>query len=497
MRRSFKHLFIVAALSSFVLTSGFLHGQNSAEESCTIGVAAGSATPDGRPLLWKTRDYASSPDNEVVYCLSFKYKYIGVLNADDNWTPWMGINEHGFSIVNANISDLPTNSSGLGNGGLMGHALGNCRTVAEFMHFLDSTNRTGRSTHANYGVIDSAGAAAIFETGGNTYYKYDAAEVPEGYIVRTNFSLKGGGTGGIERYRRTSELIEMFASGDSLNHKSILRYQMRDFSDEYSEPVDVPFNDTWGNGKPFGYIYCEKSICRPSSVSATVIHGVKPSEYAGLTTMWTILGQPASTIAIPYWAVGNTPLEADGAVTSSLCDKAAIIRSLLFDYDPDGDYINSYKLIDGAGKGLWPCLFNLEDSVLNNTEAYLDSIRLSGTLPAIHMIAKESAIAVRVLESLGHCMNTLTTSIEHNKVTRNINLYPNPAREKIYLNNPGEDGMIITIFNPAGTIVLSCRLTGTGLHELDIKSLESGIYIIVLTGSGGLAERHILVKNSG
>jgi hypothetical protein len=489
------HLLDLAALLCFILTSGHLSGQNSAEESCTIGVAAGSATPDGRPLVWKTRDYASSPDNEVVYCSSFKYKYVGVLDAGDLWTPWMGVNEHGFSIVNANITDLPTNTSGLGNGGLMGHVLGKCRTVAEFMHFLDSTNITGRSTHANYGVIDSTGAAAIFETGGNAYYYYNVADVPEGYIVRTNFSLEGGGTGGMERYKRSSELIKMFASGDSLNHKSILRYQQRDFSDEYSEPVSVPFNDSWSSGKPYGYIYCEKSICRPSSVSATVIHGVKPSEYAGLTTMWTILGQPASSIAIPYWAIGNTPGEADGPVTSSLCDKAAMIRSLLFDYAPDGDYINSYKLIDGTGKGLWPCLFSIEDSVLNNTEAYLDSIRLSSTLPVNHMIAKESAIAARVLASLEICMNRLTTSIEPNKVAGNINVYPNPARDKIYLNYPGEDGMIITIFNPAGTIVLSCRLTGTGPHELDIKSLKSGIYIIVLTGSKGLAETHILVKS--
>lgn len=494
MRRSFKHQFIVAALLCFILTSAPLSGQNSAEESCTIGVAAGSATPDGRPLLWKTRDNASTPDNEVVYCSSFKYKYVGVLNADDVWTPWMGVNEHGLSIVNANSTDLPTNTSGLGNGGLMGHALGKCRTVAEFMHFLDSTNITGRSTHTNYGVIDSTGAAAIFETGGNAYYYYNVADVPEGYIVRTNFALNGGGTGGIERYNRSSELIKMFASGDSLNLKSILRYQLRDFSDEYSEPVSVPFNGSWSNGKPFGYIYCEKSICRPSSVSATVIHGVKPSEYGGLTTMWTILGQPASTIAIPYWAIGNTPGEADGAVASSLCDKAALIRSLLFDYAPDGDYINSYKLRDGAGKGLWPRLFSLEDSVLNNIEAYLDSIRLSSTLPVDHMIAKESAIAARVLEGLGYCMNTLTTSIESDKVTSQIMLYPNPASGNIYFDNPGEDELIITIFNLAGLEVSGNRVTGAGVHEIDIRPLNSGIYIVVFTGPG-IAERHLLVKS--
>ena len=35
-------------------------------EGCTVGVASGRATPDGRPLLWKTRD-GSAMNNEVYY----------------------------------------------------------------------------------------------------------------------------------------------------------------------------------------------------------------------------------------------------------------------------------------------------------------------------------------------------------------------------------------------------------------------------------------------
>ena len=44
-------------------------GQSLGKEECTIGVALGSATVDGRPLLWKTRDYSSDPDNKVRYAL--------------------------------------------------------------------------------------------------------------------------------------------------------------------------------------------------------------------------------------------------------------------------------------------------------------------------------------------------------------------------------------------------------------------------------------------
>ena len=46
-------------------------------DGCTIGVAAGSATSDGRPLLWKTRDGGRSKyNNEVSYITFHKYKFI-------------------------------------------------------------------------------------------------------------------------------------------------------------------------------------------------------------------------------------------------------------------------------------------------------------------------------------------------------------------------------------------------------------------------------------
>lgn len=77
----------------------------------------------------------------------------------------MGVNEHGFAIINSAISDLPTNKQGIGNGALMKTVLGSCKTVVQFENYLKSTNKTGRATQANFAVMDTTGAAAIFETG--------------------------------------------------------------------------------------------------------------------------------------------------------------------------------------------------------------------------------------------------------------------------------------------------------------------------------------------
>lgn len=361
-------------------------------EECTIGIASARATSDGRPLIWKTRDMTGSDNNEVVYSASGDIKYVSVNNADSN-TPWMGLNEHGFAILNSVSSDLERGRGGPGNGRFMQMALQSCSTVADFEKLLDQTNETGRTTQTNLAVMDATGAVAFFETGDNEYWKFDAndpAVAPDGYILRANFAVNGGGRGGIERYRRTTELFKQFLAEDGINHRNILRTQMRDFSDRESKPVQVPFPGLWEDDLPEGYIHTGVSICRSSSVSAAVFQGVRQGEPAQLSTMWAMLGQPATAITIPYWAIGPTPPESDGRRTSPLCDVALKIESLLFDLEDYPRLINTYKLEDSRGMGLWRRTFTAEDSILTAAEALLEEWRLQ--TPAVEEMLKAEAV---------------------------------------------------------------------------------------------------------
>ena len=474
---------------------------NVSQEECTIGVAIGGATADGRPLLWKTRDYASEPDNEVIYNALFPNKFISVSTAGSTSSSRMGVNEHGFAIVNSLSIDLPLGSSGPNNGALMRDVLGKCRTVVDFQNYLDSTNITGRSTRGNFGVIDSTGAAVIFEADDTHYWKFDAADSPNGYLIRTNFTINGGGSIGIERYNRSSDLISSFYYGDSLNYRSIIRYQMRDFSDSNSNLVTIPFSDYWEPGIPFGYIGCNKSICHTSSVSSAVIHGVLPTELAGLSTMWTILGQPATSIAIPYWPVGNTPVEADGILTSSLCDKANEIRASIFDYLPDDNYIDTYKLQDSLGGGLWSCTYPIEDGVFADTELYMDSLRMSTTLPVISMINKESVIAENVLTQLQYCFSSQPFDIDEIEITDLIQVYPNPFNNginiKYFINQKSYIRIDILSFTGqiVETIINEIQFGGNYLvrFKFDEYGLSDGIYFVSMNINSDL-NRFKIVK---
>ncbi len=475
-------------LAILLFMSSLIFGQQAAvagEDECTIGVASGKATSDGRPMVWKSRDNSGAPDNEVKYNTSFRYKFLSISTVGSTYA-WMGLNEHGFAIVNALAADLPKGTSGPSNGAFMRDVLGNCKTLAEFRHYLDSTNRTGRTTRANFGVIDSTGEAAIFETSGDDYQEYNAADAPHGYVVRTNFSMTGGGSSGIERYNRSQDLMTTFYSGDSLNVKSILRYQMRDFSDFDSRPVSVPYRQSWGPGIPYGYINTSKSICRNSTVSAVVVQGVSEGEPGALSTFWAILGQPAAAVVVPYWPVGSVPSEADGETTAPLCDVARQIRSQLFDFSGGAEYINSFKLRDGKGAGLWSCTFPFEDSVLRVATRFVDSLRVLKTVPVSLMQHQEKELASRVLHRLQYCRFSLLSDVEKQADPAGFSLFPNPAsrflkirytlvqKEKVRIELFAWDGRKVALlydgWQPPGKYLLYRQLPA---------SFSSGIYFLM------------------
>lgn len=479
-------------------------------EDCTIGVAISNASSDGRPLLWKTRD-SSSRDNEVYYNTSYKYKFISVVSAGWDYS-WMGVNEKGFAVLNSYSPDLPGDKSE--NGKIMRDALGVCATVADFENFLDSTNVSGRHTQSNYGVIDTTGAAVIYETGDSVYWKFDAndtSHAPNGYILRANFSVNGGGSSGIERYNRTVQLISEFYNGDSLNHKSLLRYQMRDFSDYSSEPVSVPFPQSWTGDSPYGYIDANVSICRKSSVSSAVIQGVLPGEPSKLTTMWTILGQPSTAIAVPYWPVGETPPAANGDTTAPLCDIAGQIRTLLFDDAQYPDYLDSYKLRDDEGNGLWSQTFPAEDSILCSAEVMLNNWR-TNTLNIDEMLTAEASFADYALLKMEQAYASMITGIADNcddvlpltfALYQN---YPNPFNPQTTIKYflPKSSDVSLKIYNSLGQEIKTIVNKEQNAGEYSVvwngmdnngKGVSSGIYFYRMRSDGFTSvKRMLLIK---
>jgi len=348
---------------------------------CTSAVISGKITPDGRPLLWKNRD-TSDPNNKVVYLKGEKFCFIGVINSTDinALHVWQGINSQGFAIMNTNSTDL---SMGPGTGGqngiFMKRALGECADVAEFEELLNRTNGQ-RNVATNYGVIDARGMACFFETRNDSFVKYDAdnpKDAPQGFIVRTNFAFsapeKNQG-GGYIRYERDLHVLEEAAAKKRITHRFLLQEVSRDLINEklHSDPYKKVRRTSFEN--PL-YINTSDTISRNSTVSVSVFHGAPSPEKAFLATMWVLLGQPVTSVAVPLWVhAQDVPEEMTGENTAPMNDLARKIVSFLYDDSRGhmGQYMNATKLLKYGRKGILDTLYKIENNVLAETEAKLD-----------------------------------------------------------------------------------------------------------------------------
>jgi len=143
--------------------------------ACTIGVASGEVTSSGRAMLWKTRDIASFPENYLEWNDESTYGFLYVRDERDSLA-WMGVNEKGFCIANSYVEREINNRPIFNNGTLIYHLLGNCATISDMDALLDTLNISDQVLSGNFGVIDSTGAAAMYEISWTEVEKYDAAE---------------------------------------------------------------------------------------------------------------------------------------------------------------------------------------------------------------------------------------------------------------------------------------------------------------------------------
>lgn len=362
---------------------------NSAAFACTTIVISGRVTADGRPILWKNRD-TDVACNEVKYFDDGTYAAVAVVNAGDENAVWMGANEAGFCIENSLSKDLASTATqqgkGLGNGRFMKLALQTCATVDDFEKLLKETDRSGRSTTANFGVIDAHGGAALFEAAPQSHRKYDANDpstAPNGYIVRSNFAITGQealpndprvanpaiqeiigrGIYSGERFVRACRLVES-RNAKEIGIRFVIRQMTRDLADPSGEPYPgSPAAVAFPAGAMPPVIHTKSTISRTTTVSAAVFHGVTSGEDPSATTMWTLLGDPKFSIAVPCWVAAKRiadPLEDDQG--AELCEAARTLRDWALTLDREG--VDTTWL-----PGIWQDLWSIEDHLIRRVDS--------------------------------------------------------------------------------------------------------------------------------
>ena len=381
--------------------------------NCTVGVASGRITSDGRALLWKNRD-SSGFENYVRYFISNGYNYLGLFSRGVPSSMYGGMNERGFAIMNSVAYDLGK-TGGFDNGRLMKRALEECSNIKEFEALLKKV--MGKyDLAANFGVIDSEGGAAIFETSSNSYKIYDANKSEKGYILRTNFSFSGGGKVGIKRFKREKEIFEKELKGKKLSVDFLLKKIFRDITDKDGTVFDYKKGYKEGDRR---FYYTKDSICRPYSVSSMVFRGVKPTEPEYLSTFYIILGNPLTGSVIPLWvAAGDLPNLIDNYKYSPLNFEQMKIYSYLYphskQYTLDVSYLAGESTPNLIGK-----IYNLEDSILKESEAALNSWRKS--FPGKKAIA---LFQEYISQKLYKNYKKITKELYYYNLSKNIRILP-------------------------------------------------------------------------
>lgn len=352
-------------------------------QACTSIIISGKATPDGRPIMWKNRD-TDTYQNAIMYFDDGKYASMGLIDSDDptGKSVWIGYNSAGFAIMNTvsynlimkdtiNVRDM--------EGIIMREALQQCASVDEFEIFLNK-HRKPLGVETNFGVIDANGGAAYFEVSNFSYKKLDVndpAIAPMGYIIHTNFSFSGdpnSGSGQI-RYKTAEDLFYQAVQQKNLTVRFILQDVSRSlwhsltktdlkksFSENYTEQKFVNFTDF---------------IPRYFTSSAVAIQGVKTSENADYTTMWTVLGFPLTSVVTPLWlCMGkDQPLMVTlNKDVAPLCEKAIKLKQQLFPIKISygENYININALYNGAGTGIVQKLKPVDDLIFDEANKKLD-----------------------------------------------------------------------------------------------------------------------------
>ncbi len=351
----------------------------------------------------------SQPDQEIVYFNDGLYPYVTIANARDSSQAWGGVNSAGFAIEDANNWNTPDTVAGPDDDGkIMKLALQRCRTVAEFQTLLDSTKIPGHKQPAIFGVIDSAGGAAMFETFSHSYNRYDATDItdaPLGVLVRSNYSYSGGTSPmiGVYRHNRAKSLLENAINGDSLTAKYICRTVARDLRAENTQsvnPYPLPYEGTVGS-LPRGWISTVGATCRRLTVSACVIEGVMPGENPGLATLWAFPMAVQYGVALPFWVAPRTTPEAvNGDSTSPLCDVGLRIKAIAQHAPGFRDTLDTYILDDAHGGGILNTTYPLEDLIFARTDSALAIWRAAGQPDSAGMTALTSELAAMAYDTL-------------------------------------------------------------------------------------------------
>jgi hypothetical protein len=203
-------------------------------------------------------------------------------------------------------------------------------------------------------------------------------------LIRTNYSFTGEDNKGMGyiRYATASDLFTSKYEKEKISFEFLINDVPRCLVHSFTKAdlsKSLPESEEDKN-----HVFFRDYIPRYSTSAAIVVQGVKNDELPSLTTMWTILGFPLSSVAVPVWLLddGTMPkvLQSDKTGNAPLCDLALKLKDKVFPIQNDAseNYLNVAALMNKENTGVRQKLIPIEDQVLSRAKDYLTVLRHSG-----------------------------------------------------------------------------------------------------------------------
>jgi len=344
--------------------------------ACTTFLMSGKYTSDGKPLLFKNRD-TDEMQNSLVFFNDGRYKYIGLVDGTADWKKMVCgcYNETGFAIMNSaaynnKIGDTAKFKDQ--EGVIMKLALQTCRTLEDFEKLLASLPKPA-GLDANFGVIDAFGGAAFYETGNYKFVKFDANDpiiAPDGILIRTNHSMSADLKQGFGfcRYNTAVAALKRAQEEGKLAPRYLFDLLSRNLYHSLTKTdltIDIPERKENADFRFF-----IDYIPRVSTASAILIVGARDDKHLNEAMMWTILGFPLTSIAVPVWIAAGEKLPAVVSMDTTILKSPVCTAALKFKeecfpitYDRGGNYINLPVVINRQNNGYMQMLQPVEEVI--------------------------------------------------------------------------------------------------------------------------------------
>lgn len=326
--RQLRVLYLICCLLWLGGSSGFT------ASGCTSAIVGRPAAFDGRTMLWKHRD-SGHPDNFVgrVEATDSTMAYVALFNCGDTdmAEAWIGFNSAGFAVMNTASYNLAPDTAVVKDreGVVMSMALRRCRTVADFEALLrEEIGKGALGVQANFGVTDSTGGGAYFETSDHGFVKFPLGDAPDGVLIRSNYSYSGGDEGklGVVRHDNAACLVDRLLGSRRLEPEFFTENLSRSFY-HHGHGADMSQR---------GYrLLTDRGeyIPRRSSCASVVIEGSLDDENPARTTvMWVAIGFPAAShveaVTLDSIPPGLLPSAPGGR--SMLCNEVNLRRAKAF-----------------------------------------------------------------------------------------------------------------------------------------------------------------------